>query len=582
MVRSTILRAVFAIGLGVALPAAAQDLKQVPRNRTLITQGWDLYNQVPSPQNLSPYNGVLLHQRNILHYTVNEALFFTNHMTNEMIPWQAESLAVSPDFRDVTVTLRAGVRWSDGRPFTAADVVFTFDMLKANAPEMVLSGAIKEWVESTTATDPRTVRIRLTKPGPRWAQDTLATGQTTRFIVVPKHVWEGRDAKTFGFLDLAQGWPIGTGPYRVVRSDSNAVIFDRLERWWALDAGLVKALPAPERVIYRPATTEALAQLFTTNEIDMGRALHVGALEAAMGRNPKLVSWNPKGPVWGVTAGCTHRLVFNNQSAPFDRIEARQAIAAVVNRDQIVELAWEGSAPAVLAPFASYEGMRAYTRALDAQIREAVGRPDAARAEKLLTGAGFRKGPDGKWQLPDGQPWQISINTQAADPVGPVIARQLQAAGFDAVFRPMQDAPYFDSLSSGSYSSAVFVHCGSLYDPWQTLEHFHSKYAPAAGARAPNLRAITRYKNPELDALLNSMEARKPSPTDPEYMALVRAATAIVLRDTPQVSLTEEMHPITFNTTYWTGWPSAADPYVAPFQAWEGFALILHRLRPTQ
>ena len=78
------------------------------------------------------------------------------------------------------------------------------------------------------------------------------------------------------------------------------------------------------------------------------------------------------------------------------------------------------------------------------------------------------------------------------------------------------------------------------------------------------------------------MEARRPSPEDAAYMQLVRAATAIVLRDAPQVSLTEEMHPITFNTTYWTGWPSAADAYVAPFQAWEGFALVVHRLRPRQ
>ena len=78
------------------------------------------------------------------------------------------------------------------------------------------------------------------------------------------------------------------------------------------------------------------------------------------------------------------------------------------------------------------------------------------------------------------------------------------------------------------------------------------------------------------------MEARQPSPTDPAYMALVKQATAIVLRDTPQVSLTEEMHTLTFNTTHWTGWPSAADPYVAPFPAWDGFALVIHRLKPRQ
>lgn len=570
------------VAMILTLPAAAQELRQVPRNRTLITQGWDLYNQVPSPNNLSPYNGVLLNQRNVLHYTVNEPLLFTNHITNEVIPWQAERVETSADFREVTITLRAGVRWNDGQPLTSEDVVFTFDTLRANAPEMVMSGPIREWVESATAVDARTVRVRLTKPGPRWAQDTLATGQTTRFIVLPKHIWQGQEARTFGFYDPARGWPVGTGPYRVVRSDANGIVFDRADRWWALDAGLVRQMPAPERIIYRPATVEALAQLFTSNEIDAGRALSVGALEAARARNPNIVSWNNRGPVWGVTAGCTHRLAFNTQAAPFDMVATRQAIAAIVNRDQIVDLAWEGSAPAVMAPYASFTGMQAYTRQLDAQISEAAGRPDPARAERILTGAGFSRGPDGKWRLPNGQPWQVTINTQQGDPIGPVISRQLQAVGIDTVFRPMQDTPYFDALAAGTYSTAVFVHCGSLYDPWQTLEHFHSKYAPNPGARAPNLRAITRYRNPELDALLNQMEARQPSPTDASYMALVRSATAIIMRDVPQVTITEEMHPVTFNTTYWTGWPSAADPYAAPFVAWEGFALIVHRIRPRQ
>ncbi len=564
-----------------AAPAGAQDLRQVPRNRTLITQGWDFYNQVPSPGNLSPYNGVVLNQRQVLHYTVQEALFYTNHMTNTVIPWQAESMATSADFKEVTVVLRPGVRWADGKPLTSADVVFTIETLKAT-PEMALSGAMREWVDSVAAPDARTVKIVLKKPGPRWAQDALATGQVTRFTVLPRHVWEGKEAKSFGFVDIAQGWPLGTGPYRLARADSNSLVFDRLDHWWAIEAGLAKALPAPERIIYRPATADAMPQLYTSGEIDMGRALQVGAFEAARARNPNLVSWNTRGPVWGVTAGCTHRLAFNNQSAPFDTAAPRQAIAAIVDRDQIVDLAWEGASPAALAPFASYQGMQAYTKQLDPMIRDIVGKPDPARATKILADAGFKKGGDGKWRLPDGQPWQVTINTQQSDPIGPIISRQMQAIGIDAVFKPMADAQYFDSLTSGTYNAAIFTHCGSAYDPWQTLEHFHSKYAPPAGTKAPNLRAITRYRNPKLDALLEQMEARQPSATDPVYMALVREATGIVLRDMPQVSLTEEMHTLTFNTTHWTGWPSAADPYVAPFPAWDGFALVIHHLKPRQ
>ncbi len=563
-------------------PAQAQDLKQVPRNRTLITQGWDYYNQVQSPGNLSPYNGVLLNQRQVLHYTVQEALFYTNHMTNTIIPWQAEGMTTSADFRTVTITMRSGVKWADDKPLTAEDVVFTIETLKANAPEMALSGAMKEWVASVEAPDARTVVIKLNKPGPRWAQDTLATGQVSRFIVLPKHVWAGKDAKTFSNVDIARGLPLGTGPYKVVRADSNSIVFDRLPNWWATEAGVAKAMPAPERIIYRPATADALPQLYTSGEIDTGRALQVGSFEAAKGRNPNLVSWNTKGPVWGVTAGCTHRVMFNNQSAPFDKAEARQAVAALIDREQIADLAWEGSAPVAYAPFASYPGMQAYTKQLEPIIREAAGKPDAAKSAAILTKAGFSKGADGKWRLPDGQPWQVTINTQQGEPIAPIVARQMQAAGIDTVFKPMADAQYFDSLATGSFNAAVFVHCGSLYDPWQTLEHFHSKYAAAPGAKSPNLRATTRYKNPELDALLDKMEARQPSPTDPEYMALVKAATTIVMRDAPQVSLTEEMHVLTMNTTVWTGWPSAADAYVAPFPAWDGYALVIQHLKARQ
>lgn len=560
--------------------AAAQTLPDVPRNRTLITQGWDLYNQVPTPQNVSPYNGILLNQRNILHYTVNEMLFYTNHNSNEIIPWQATGWKYSPDFRTLTVTLRDGVRWSDGENFTADDVVFTFDMLRASAPDVVFSSAIKEWVASAEAPDPHTVIIHLTKPGPRWAEDFLATGQTTRFVVVPKHVWQGKDPRSFGDFDLAKGWPIGTGPYKLVKSDSGSMVFDRQPHWWAVDTGFVKAMPAPERIIYRPATAEAMPQLFTANEIDMGRALQVGAFEAAHARNPNLVSWNTHGPIWGVADGCVLALAFNVQTPPYDIPEVRQAIAAVIDRDQIADLSYEGAVPIALGPFSSFAGIQAYTKQMSDLL--GTGKPDHALAEKLLTGKGFKRGADGKWQMPDGKPWPITIIAQLSDPIAPVLARQLQTAGFDAVFRGSQDSAYFDALVSGGYGTAIYDHCGSLYDPWQTLEHYNGKYAAPAGQKVPSVRTITRYSNPEYDALINQMEARQPSAKDADYMALVRKATAIVMRDRPDVTLTEEVQTVTFNTTYWTGWPSAAEPYVAAFQAWEGFALAIDHLKPRQ
>ena len=109
----------------------------------------------------------------------------------------------------------------------------------------------------------------------------------------------------------------------------------------------------------------------------------------------------------------------------------------------------------------------------------------------------------------------MTILTQESDPIGPVLARQLQVAGVDAVFRPTQDTAYFDALTTGRYGMAIATDCGSLYDPWQTLEHVHSKYSGPPGAKLANVRAITRYANPEMDALL-----RDPSRQYAEFSAL--------------------------------------------------------------
>jgi peptide/nickel transport system substrate-binding protein len=562
---------------------AAQDLPQVPRNETLITQGWDYYNQVPAPTNYNPYIGPLLNIRNVLHYTVNEALFYTNHQTNQVIPWIASSFAYNDAFTEVTLKIRNDVKWSDGQPLSAADVAFTFNMLKSAAPDLSLSSNIKEWVASAEATDSQTVVLKLNKPGPRWVQDTLATGQVDRFAPVPKHIWEGQDPKTFTNFDLAKGWPVGTGPFKLVRSDQTSAVFDRRGDWWAIGAGLAKQMPAMKRIIWRPATADAMPQLFTNNDIDVGRALSVGNFEAAKARNPNIVSWHSGGPAWGTTAGCTWRLVFNTQLPPFDSVDVRKAIAAVIDRNQISDLAFEGSQPPTVLPFASYPGMKAYTDQLNDLVAAAkIATPDPSRTEALLEKAGFSKNASGKWQLPGNKPWPITILSQQGTPIAPVLTNQLTKAGFDAVFKADQDTAYFDGLSTGSFQAAVATECGSLYDPWQTLVHLHSKYAAATGKKSIDIRAVTRYANPAIDDLLNKMEARQPSPEDADYMALVRQATKILIDDMPQVTLVEEQHAITFNTTNWTGFPSADDAYAAPFVAWNGFAIIVDRLKPRR
>jgi peptide/nickel transport system substrate-binding protein len=570
--------------MGSSVPLLAQDeIPDVPRERTLVTQGWDFYNQIPSADNFNPYLGALLHNRNNLHYTVYESLFYYDYFEGEVIPWIAESYAYNNDYTGVTITLQEGVAWSDGEPLTADDVVFTIDMLKANAPELQLSTAMNSWVTSATATDDLTIEIELSRPGPRWVVDTFATGQTGRFMVMPGHIWEGQDAKTFANLDIEQGWPVGTGPYRLVRTGEDSVIFDRRDSWWAVDAGVTDNMPTPERIVYVPATVEAMPQLYISNSLDMGRSLPVGAWEAARMQNPALITWNAEGPVWGAPDACVYRLTFNNQRAPFDNPDIRHAINYAIDRDEIVLLAYEGSTAPAIVPLSSFSGVQDYVEPLQSVLDESgVGTFDPSQTTVLMEGAGYALNDAGVWADADGNPLLINIQMEAGNPAGPVIAQQLQEAGFDVSSEVLQGAAFTGSAAAGTFDLHLWVHCGSTYDPYLTLQNYHSKFAVAEGESVTNVRAYTRYANPELDALLDQMETMVPSADNAEYTDLVSQALSIYLSDLPDITLAEELQVIPFSTEYWTGWPTAANPYSHPFPPWDGFLLNILALEPAQ
>src|SRR5438876_12091922 len=114
----------------VTLASAAP--KDVARKDTLVVSDFGPgLTEIQDPQNMNPYSlGGTGRVRAILNKTIFEFLYLYNHNTGEEIPWLAQSYTTAPDALSVDVTLRPGIEWSDGQPFTSDDVKFTLELLR--------------------------------------------------------------------------------------------------------------------------------------------------------------------------------------------------------------------------------------------------------------------------------------------------------------------------------------------------------------------------------------------------------------------------------------------------------------------
>jgi peptide/nickel transport system substrate-binding protein len=558
--------------LAVAAP------RDVDRKDTLVISGFGAgLTEIQDPQNMNPYSlGNTGRVRDILNKTIFEFLYLYNHNTGEEIPWLAQSYAVAPDAMSVDVTLRNGVEWSDAQPFTSSDVKFTVELLR-DTPSLVFAADMKEWVKDVLVTDAQHFRIELNKPNVRFFYQYFVENSEIHIPILPQHIWQGQDPATFNNFDPTTGAPVGTGPYTLVDASGQAQIYDRNDNWWAAKSGF-QALPKP------PGSEDTAAARMINNDFDVGPAMQPGVFEAAHARNPNIVSWNTSGPSWGAPDACVYTLGLNTRWGPMADVRVRQAVAHAINRQQLVDLAYESATVPLVVPFSSYGGLAAYQTQVQSIIDQyKPDDPNPATVAADMQEAGYTKDSAGFWAQ-NGTRLTLSLPTPGwLKPMAPVIEKQLRDNGFDTTFKlfdPDTD-PFFQMVRSGNADLWIIVHCGSSREPYGTLQHFHSKFAsPAQGTQNSFVWANSQYMNPEYDAIINQMDQMQPSPTDATYIDLTGKAVNLFLRDVPEITLAEERHVVTFNNTYWTGWMNASNAYAAPYSLWAPFLLSFLKVQP--
>lgn len=291
-----------------------------------------------------------------------------DYVTNEIHADLAEGWDVSPDAREYRFTLRQGVTWHDGHPFTAADVKWTIEDILREGDKSVAFVMLKD-VATVDAPNDHTVEIKLKEPNSAFLNNLASY---YGFNILPKHLYEGTDSRNHP-LNLE---PIGTGPFKFVEHVSGShLTLEANHDYWG---------PGPylDKLIFRFISNlpTALADL------EAGEIGYTGS-SPPFGEVKRLQS------LPGIKVDPTPSVInfwfgFNFERAEFQDIRVRQAIAHAINREEIAEKLYQG----FVKPADGF-----YTSAVAwAQNPETKQVPfDPRKAEALLDEAGYVRGSDG-------------------------------------------------------------------------------------------------------------------------------------------------------------------------------------------
>jgi peptide/nickel transport system substrate-binding protein len=567
-----------------AKPTAAQaaavptpgNLKQVPRNRTLMlmwagTEGrytdWDLWN---------PYNPGTSHQNGPgLFY---EPLAYYSAFADKEYLWLAESYEYSEDLKQLTIKTRSGISWSDGKPFTAEDVAFTFNTLRDLGPKVVWGADVAQVLQEAKATTPNTVVLQFKVPAPRFF-DRVTYKYDIGIYIVPKHIFETQqDWAKFKHFDLANGWPVTTGPWKLVFASPEQKIIDRRDDWWAVKAGLAN-LPEVQRIIYLPFAGETqAAQAAITNQIDASLDLRPETIKTVLDKNPKIITHTGNKSPYGYMDWWPTSLYFNCEKEPYSNPDVRWAVSYYLDRQQIIDVAYGGASVPSPLPMPQYPPLQPYfDQVKDLLQQYPTNTYDPKKGDALLEKNGFKKGSDGIWADSKGNKLKFDIFgwTVFAD-IGPVVAQMLKKHGIDASYSMPPDAS--DRYAAGNFIAALNGHGGSIRDPYDTLRLYQSESTAVPGSHQVN---FGRWNNKDYDKIVDEVYVT-PMENKAKLKELFHRAMEIWLPQLPDVQISEWYHRIPMNTTYWTNWPTEQNMYVNGAFWHLTFQLILNNLKPAQ
>ena len=465
---------------------------------------------------------------------IHEPLIICNRVTGQFTPWLATAYAWSSDNLKLRFTLRAGVRWSDGVPFSARDVVFTFELMR-RFPALD-HDSVWQFLASVAAADDRTVVFTLKRP---YTPGLLYVGEQA---IVAEHKWKAV-AQPATFDDPS---PVGTGPFvEVLRFEPTVYELGRNKAYWQPGKPSLDVLRVP---------------LYRSNE-EIVRALQADQVDWASLFFPDVEKWVAKDPphhqYWYPDSGPTVLLHVNSVQKPFDDATVRKVLSMAIDRARISKQALNGyAAPADATGLADSQ-----KRWKDAVLaREPWTRRDVAAANRVLDEAGLARGGDGVRVAPATGPLRYTLHVvqgwtdwlAAAE----ILRENLAEIGVAVTVKALDYNAWDEALRRGRFELSL-----GFGSRGPTPYEFYRGQMDQTVVRPLGDRAeinFHRFGDPEATKLLRRIEQ---TANAAELAALMTDLQRRFVERAPSIPLFIGPQWGVYNTTRVTGFPSRFRPY---------------------
>ncbi|MEM1058848.1 MAG: peptide-binding protein [Verrucomicrobiota bacterium] len=388
---------------------AAANVRLDPEDLVPSVGGWLIRNLGAEPKTLNPYTSSDVYSSTI-NGQVYEGLLTRDMETLEIKGVLAESWEISEDGLTFTFKLREGVTFHDGHPLTIEDVKYSYDRIKDEKTLAPHRQAALIYFTGAEILDERTIQFTANEV---YFQNLLAIGGIE---IIPQHIWEENPnpSEEWDFNRHPAGrFPVGTGPYSFYTwATGKEIILQRYDEWNGLQRGEVSY---PQRLIYRIVNEASVLLLLLKNgTIDMYDRIPPLQWERQLDKP----QWDLRFNKFEYEFPGYSYLGFNLRKPPFNDPKVRQALAHLIDVDELIEKVMKGMAvrtSGILPPAAP---------GYDQEVAPVPYDPEKAR--QLLAEAGWKDTTGDGILDKDGQPFTFDLIIASASSTAPAASQYIK------------------------------------------------------------------------------------------------------------------------------------------------------------